>query len=351
MKIKKYRQFITKARQLEGENLALIPLLFKLATWIIKNRGRLIYFYQLELHKKSKRVKDFLTENEFLKVHNRLNPPYYIALLEDKFVFDRFLKSFGFPLAELEAIIQYRRIRWINNQLIEPLENIINYDLNCFVKMHLNWGGNQVYKLDIKDKAVFINNKESDLQSLMKKIGDETFILQKTLIQHPEMNRLNSSSINTLRIVTIHNGERILIYEKVLRIGIRGSIVDNASQGNLLCGIYEDGTLYKTASSAQIDLNWITHHPSSNVEFKSFKIPFFQEAIDLTIKLHNAYHCFFVIGWDIAITENGPAVIEGNPIGDLIWAQVLEGGKKKEFMSFAASFEKLHPMQTRTFNK
>jgi hypothetical protein len=55
---------------------------------------------------------------------------------------------------------------------------------------------------------------------------------------------------------------------------------------------------------------------------------------DLTIKLHRALHCFFIIGWDIAITENGPVVIEGNPLGNILWPQILEGGKKKGFLNY-----------------
>ncbi len=339
IKKRNYRHFIIKARQQNGDNLPLLPLLFRLFIWILKNRGRVTMFFYLNLHKKGRKLKDYITEPEYRRIYRRIYPQYYSALLEDKYVFDRFLKSYDFPLAELVARIQDRKIHWINNEIVEPLENIINFKVNCFLKMYLNWGGTQVYKIQVENRKLFINNKESNIQSLQKIVGDNIFILQQTVIQHPEMNRLNSSCINTLRIVTIQVGEEIKIIEKITRIGIRGSIVDNASQGNLICGIHDDGTLYETASSHHIDLFWITHHPETNVEFKSFKVPYFQESIELTIRLHKVFHCFLTVAWDIAVSESGPVIIEGNPLGDILWPQILLGGMKKEILDYVSNFK------------
>jgi len=333
MKIKKYIQFITNARSQKGENLALVPLFFKLSIWILRNRGGLIMFFLLGLHKKGKKFKEYMTQLEYWKIYKKLYPPYYSILLEDKFVFDRFIKSYDFPIAELLALIQYGKIRWIKNGITEPLDNIKNYNLHCFCKMHLKWGGKQVYKLDVVNGSISIDNKESDLENLKKIIGNEIFILQKTIIQHSELNRLNNSCINSLRIVTLQEDEKIKIYLKSMRIGIRGSIVDNASQGNLIIGINDDGTLKENATTFGIDLNWLTHHPTTHVEFKGFKIPFFQETLDLTKRLHNGFHCFLLIAWDIAITENGPVIIEGNPLGDIFWPQIINNfGDKKELL-------------------
>ena len=40
------------------------------------------------------------------------------------------------------------------------------------------------------------------------------------------------------------------------------------------------------------------------------------------------------VGWDIAITENGPVFIEGNGLWEISLVQAVHGGMKKEISSF-----------------
>ena len=179
-----------------------------------------------------------------------------------------------------------------------------------------------------------------DIQSFKKNISDAIYVLQNTLIQHPEMNRINNSCVNTIRAITIHNGENASNFINYLRIGVGNSLVDNISQGGLGCGIHEDGTLFDTANDNFGLSTWITHHPDSIVEFKKFKIPFYKEAMELVIKMHQSFHVFFIIGWDIAITESGPVIIEGNPVSELVFEQSIYGGLRPQFLKFANSYKK-----------
>ncbi len=69
-------------------------------------------------------------------------------------------------------------------------------------------------------------------------------------------------------------------------------------------------------------------HPDSNFVFDGFKIPFYAEckqlALDLSLKYPNK-----IMGWDIAITPNGPSIIEGNHNTNLTVSEVGYGGYKK----------------------
>ena len=53
------------------------------------------------------------------------------------------------------------------------------------------------------------------------------------------------------------------------------------------------------------------------------------QAIDLVKKLHSQLYGIYSIGWDIAIGEKGPLVIEGNENWDFRMFQVYYGGCKK----------------------
>jgi hypothetical protein len=231
------------------------------------------------------------------------------------------------------------KIFWIKEKKYEPIDNIINYELDCYCKMHTKWGGQDVYKVEIHNKGININNKLSNCIELKKIVSGAVFVLQKTLKQHPEMNRINSSCVNTIRTITIHDGRDANNFINYLRIGVGNSIVDNISHGGLGCGIHDDGTLFETANDKDGSNAWITHHPDSKVEFSSFKIPFYKEALELVVNMHQCFHCFFIIGWDVAITESGPVIIEGNPVSELLYEQSLHGGLRMKYLQFANSYK------------
>ena len=49
-------------------------------------------------------------------------------------------------------------------------------------------------------------------------------------------------------------------------------------------------------------------------------------------KLHGELYGIVTIGWDIAITENGPLVLEGNDNWDFRMFQAYYGGCKKRLL-------------------
>jgi hypothetical protein len=339
-KFKKYHEIFVKSREQGGENIPLAGLFFKILHWIMVRHGNVFEFFMMGLHKKGGKPDDYLSENEFLTVHNKLNPQYYLSVLEDKYVFDRFLKGFGFPMAELIGLLENGKMTWIPGRENEPIENLLHHNLDCFCKLITGWGGSKVNHLVIKDGTLKINNKNSTIAVLRSLTNEGIFVLQKSIQQHPEMNRLNSSCVNTIRIITIHDGTTIHKHGSFIRIGIGDSHVDNVSAGNIACGIREDGSLFDEACDGFMMKVGLTHHPDTNVSFGSFKIPFYREAVDLTINMHKAFHCFFIIGWDIAVTASGPFVIEGNPVSSLSLEQVFTGGVRKEFYKTAKAYQK-----------
>ena len=62
-------------------------------------------------------------------------------------------------------------------------------------------------------------------------------------------------------------------------------------------------------------------HPVTGVPFKSLKMPFWQETIDMMRKAVPLADKISNIGWDVAITEEGPLIIEANTIPGFNTAQ------------------------------
>ncbi len=142
-------------------------------------------------------------------------------------------------------------------------------------------------------------------------------VLEGFVVQHPDMMRLNPNAVNTLRVVTVSkskdgdpkNKEFFDIAYVAVRVGRGESIVDNASSGGMIAGVDKE--------TGKIDTNAITTasevfeaHPDTGTVFKGFQIPMFKEAMEFVKQAGQLVDGY--IGWDLAISVNGPVLIEAN---------------------------------------
>lgn len=65
--------------------------------------------------------------------------------------------------------------------------------------------------------------------------------------------------------------------------------------------------------------------------FSNFQVPMYKEALDLACTAHRAFYGIRAIGWDIALTENGPVFIEGNDNFEISLQQACDRPLKKEW--------------------
>ena len=112
-------------------------------------------------------------------------------------------------------------------------------------------------------------------------------------------------------------------------MGAHGTSRSNWHFGGVAINLKEDGTLDKYGF-CKIDKK-VLAHPDSKTVFEGYKIPYFNEAIEMAKNASSLFYGFASIGWDIAITENGPVIIEGNDDWGLVAHQMVENRGYKEF--------------------
>ena len=139
---------------------------------------------------------------------------------------------------------------------------------------------------------------------------DPDVAVQLVMRQHPEMAKMNASSVNTIRIICIIlDGESIPL-SAVVRIGNSGSRVDNFSSGGVGCGVKPDGRLNDcgyTQKGERYDV-----HPNGFVFSEGF-VPKFDKVLEAVKRCHMRVPMFGVASWDIASDEDGePVLIEYN---------------------------------------
>lgn len=136
-------------------------------------------------------------------------------------------------------------------------------------------------------------------------------VLQEYIHQHKDLSAI-SGSVNTIRIVTMltKNNEVVILGAK-MRFGVGKNFLDNTSQGGMAVKInIIDGTLGATAR----DNKAVSYreHPTSQIAFSGYKIPYWDEVLSLAEKVQRCLSFNKLLGQDIGISTNGPVVIELN---------------------------------------
>ena len=89
--------------------------------------------------------------------------------------------------------------------------------------------------------------------------------------------------------------------------------VDNVGSGGIYTVLSEDGEIINPCWSDKT-ISTYTKHPSSGMDLIGFRVPYFKEALDLCRNAAKVEKHVRYIGWDIAISEKGPLIVEGNPL-------------------------------------
>jgi hypothetical protein len=99
-------------------------------------------------------------------------------------------------------------------------------------------------------------------------------------------------------------------------------IADNFAAGGLAAPVdLARGTLGLARRRARPFVP-VEEHPDSGHPIEGTAVPFWNEALDLAIDAHREFRDMASVGWDVAITESGPVLVEGNAIWGVDSAQI-----------------------------
>lgn len=150
-----------------------------------------------------------------------------------------------------------------------------------------------------------------------------SWMIQRKLDTHPELRAIGLSALLTARISTMLNeqGEPEVV-TSVMRLPADGSsLVDNIKSGGLMAPIdLETGLLGPGCVGRGV--GEASHHPASGAAIEGLRVPYLQEAVALALRAHaDAFPDYTLVGWDVAITGEGPYLLEGNGKPCMIVAQ------------------------------
>ena len=289
----KMNSAIEAVHEKTGKNRAAI---FLDMLWCAKRYGAGYYDYQIfafyDLNREQR--KTYITRLISKKLNMFMNHAEYAHLFDNKDEFYALFKDYiGRGFLQLE------------NASKEEIKEFVSSREYLFCKLQDKECGIGCERLKVSDYK--------DFDSLYNYIKEKGFCtIEDSIVQHPALNRLYPNSVNSLRIITILDNNKVphCIY-MVQKMGYNGRIIDN--NGLFAPVDLETGKIKFPAHSGDTTRGVVyTEHPDTHVKLLGYQIPFVKEAVDMCLKAALVVPQIRYIGWDVALTENGPVIIEGN---------------------------------------
>ena len=254
----------------------------------------------------------------------------YGILTEDKSLTNSFFKAYDVRQPELLfKLANNMLLDGANNPLSDSAVDQLIANASCeklFVKPTFGLGGRGIMVFNLKD-GKFLDKEGLELNAafLLENLKNEHYIIQKGLIQHEEISKIYPKAINTFRIMTkVENGKGEIIYS-MLRMGQKGNQIDNASQHGLACAVNKETG--KFASHGFTGLREkVTSHPDTGFVFADYQFPHWEELKKFIVSVAEKFYEIKYLGWDVAFTVDGPAIIEINAGAGLEFLQDCYGG-------------------------
>lgn len=155
--------------------------------------------------------------------------------------------------------------------------------------------------------------KFDNADAFVKYVREKGFATIEDVIEnHPEIAKIYPFSANTMRMITMIDGKGVphCVYS-VFKMGINGRVVDNYGLHGPV-DIETGEFLYPAHSGDTTAGIHYTEHPYSNTPLIGYRVPFMKEAVEMVKKAALEVPQMRYVGWDVAITPTGPAIIEGN---------------------------------------
>ena len=273
------------------------------------------YLFSLDEDPSAARARTFFQRFEtkpvlFLMLKRRKGSP-----LNDKARFADYCKAHRLPCVET-------LIRIGGNAFPAELP-----DRDVFVKPRRGRGGRGAERWDRIAPGVFSGaageqlDASALLERLLRRSRRQPLIVQPRLPPHPALARLTAGALPTARIVTCLDERGIPeVMVSVFRMSIGANrTVDNMHAGGIAAGV--DIATGRLGPASDLGMNsslgWFSVHPDTGEPIEGRVLPFWEEAKRLATRAHRAFADRVVIGWDIAILNDGPILIEGNGNPDL----------------------------------
>ena len=249
----------------------------------------------------------------------QVNPQEYLTLLENKWMCYEFFKKYydrEMICVPAEQISDKGFVKKIIEEFSEKHPSFIIKPLNSA-------GGKGVRLMKFEPADGIIDEICNDYVN--------GFVIEERIVQRNELTVFHEESINTVRVQTFTIGDHVEIKWPVLRVGRGGSIVDNACRGGVIIGIDVDSGVTFGPGVDESGQQY-SSHPDTQVPLSGYQVPCWDNLRKMLKEMAMLCPDCHTIGWDMALSEKGWVVVEGNYGPEILFQYVAREGIYEDFL-------------------
>lgn len=158
-------------------------------------------------------------------------------------------------------------------------------------------------------------------------------LLEQRLYNHGSIEEVAPNALNTLRVITFLRCDgSVEIVAARMRFS-RGGTVDNLASGGIAAPVDASNGVVSGPAIGMCpdDRSDYETHPVTGQQIVGLQLPYWDEVVAMTYEAARVMPEARSIGWDIAITPEGPYLIEGNHNwGKTLWQLPVRRGLRSE---------------------
>ncbi len=276
----------------------------------------------------------YVSKKRWMDLQWRLNPRSWRPLTADKGLFYQYCQRAGVRIPQLYGVFRRGRPGWSRGDgeprteadwvrffeteaecqfVIKPTESSHSRDVRFFERLATEFleAAGQRYTA----AGLFALMDTAEL--------DSGFVIQQRLWNHPSLVEFSGSvGLQTVRMITlVENGGACLLHAHWKPI-VGGYLIDTYFEGmlgNVEAPVnLDDGTLHpgNREMGDGEGIRYYDRHPETGRPFAGFRLPWWQEACEAVKRAAMEFLPVRTLGWDVALTEDGPVIVEANHLYD-----------------------------------
>lgn len=282
------------ARQISREQGKLtVPVFVDMLWWAAFEDTAYIDYYEADFALLSRRErKTFMTSLIQHHLATAFNDREAATILEDKISFNR---AFGAYLGR----------EWLDLQDagLDGLRAFADRHPIVIAKVPVSREGKGVFRYD----TVEVTDWPAFFDDLTAK---GRVLIEEPIVQHPYLSKYCAGTVNTTRFTTFFDGEQVHVLLVAQKFG-RGAVSDQFTWGGFFTMLDDKGHSVGPGHTGKHKSRYDVH-PDSHESIVDFQLPLWDEAVAMLDRAARVVPEVPYVGWDVAIGEHGPVLIEGN---------------------------------------
>jgi hypothetical protein len=290
--------------------------------WLAVRHGivpEVYYAYRLYRPGQLGRAPHFLQHPEatrFFRLLCARTCPDELELLQSKGAFEAWLVERGLPtvrtLVEFAHGTEART--WLPDGRLPRVDLFSKPDDSLGGRGTQRWPFDGERWVDLDGRGLTEAELRAELAGRVR--GGGAILLQERMRNHHLLTPLAPATLSTVRIITLRDrpGQPPHVVLGVAKIPTGDAAADHMRLGGVAAPIDVDTGRLGTAvrPDARTVVAPVDRHPDTGATIPGFQLPLWEEAKALAVRAHAALPRIICVGWDIALLEDGPIIVEGN---------------------------------------